>query len=221
MGFGAGHIGLDHQDEKQIDYLLNEILDFGINLIDTARGYGQSEERIGKFLSHRRQDTVLSTKVGYSIPGYEDWSSGIITAGIDHALKLLKTDYLDIVHLHSCDKEILERGEVIEALLAAKQAGKIRAAAYSGENEGLQYAVDLQVFDSIECSVNIFELNSLKQQVKQAKEQGMGVIAKRPIANAPWRYDTRPVGEYVEPYWERMQQLTLPRDYPLNELALR
>lgn len=222
LGFGAGHIGLDGQDEKQVECLLNELLEMGINLIDTARGYGHSEERIGKFLSHRRQDYVLSTKVGYDVPGYQDWTKEIITAGINRALTVLKTDYLDIVHLHSCDLEILQRGEVIESLLEAKKQGKIRAAAYSGENEALQYAVDLDVFDSIECSVNLVDLNSLDQQVKLAKEKQMGVIAKRPIANAPWRYEERPTGLYVEPYWDRLQLMQLPtEEFSMQELALR
>lgn len=222
LGFGAGHIGLVGQDEKMVEQLLHEILDLGINLIDTARGYGVSEERIGKFLAHRRQDYILSTKVGYSVEGYVDWSKEIITAGIDRALKIMKTDYLDIVHLHSCDLEILQQGEVIESLLKAKQQGKIRAAAYSGENEALQYAVELDVFDSIECSVNIVDMNVLENQVFLAKEKQLGVIAKRPIANAPWRYKERPIGLYVEPYWDRVQTMNFQiEDYSLKELALR
>ena len=66
-----------------------------------------------------------------------------VIGGVDQALKLLKTDYIDIVHLHSCSKEILERGDVILALEDAKQAGKIRVMAYSGENEDLDFAISM------------------------------------------------------------------------------
>ena len=47
VGFGAGQIGNNSQSEKEIEILLNHVLDSGINLIDSARSYGLSEERIG------------------------------------------------------------------------------------------------------------------------------------------------------------------------------
>src|SRR5665647_1909397 len=93
LGFGAGHIGDYNSDEKSIDNLLNTAVDLGVNLIDTARGYGASEERIGKFLSHRRDEIILSTKVGYSIPGYQDWTYDLSLIHISEALKQLRTDY--------------------------------------------------------------------------------------------------------------------------------
>src|SRR5664279_3370914 len=83
IGFGAGHIGDYNSDEKSIDKLLNTAVDLGVTLFDTARGYGASEERIGKFLSHRRSDIVLSTKVGYSIPGFKDWTYECIVEGVN------------------------------------------------------------------------------------------------------------------------------------------
>ncbi len=127
IGFGAGHIGGNELSDTDAGRLLNFALDNGINLFDTARGYGLSEERIGSFLSYRREEFVLSTKVGYGIPGYSDWTYDIISAGIDTALKKLRTDYIDIVHLHSCSKEILIKGEVMDALDKAKSSGKILA----------------------------------------------------------------------------------------------
>src|SRR6185295_18171863 len=72
LGFGAGQIGDESMGEVQAGALLNAALDLGITLVDTARGYGLSEERIGTHLAHRRQEFVLSTKVGYSVPGYDD-----------------------------------------------------------------------------------------------------------------------------------------------------
>ena len=101
LGFGAGHIGDYNSDEKSINTILNTAVDLGINLIDTARGYGASEERIGKFLSHRRNEIILSTKVGYDIPGYKNWTYDCVIAGINEALKKLCTDYIDIVHFQN------------------------------------------------------------------------------------------------------------------------
>src|ERR1035437_1577658 len=113
LGLGAGHIGDYNADEKSVDKLLNTAVDLGVNLIDTARGYGASEERIGKFLSRRRNEIIFSTKVGYSIAGYEDWTYGCVIAGINEALKQLRTDYIDIVHLHFCPTDILRNNSVI------------------------------------------------------------------------------------------------------------
>ncbi|MGQ9799704.1 MAG: aldo/keto reductase [Ignavibacterium sp.] len=221
IGFGAGEIGDYNLPDSEVDKLLNTALDLGINLIDTARGYYASEERIGKFISHRRDEFILSTKVGYGIDGYADWSYEIIIAGIDEALRIMKTNYIDIVHLHSCSKEILQRGEVIDALLEAKKKGKIKFAAYSGENSALEFAISTGKFDSIMTSVNICDQHSLNKLIPIAKEKHLGVIAKRPIANAPWKFSDRPIGSYAEEYWLRWKEMNLPQSDNWLETFLR
>lgn len=222
LGFGSGQIGLEHQTDKEIDIFLNSILDTGINLIDTARGYGFSEERIGKSISNRRNEFILSTKVGYDVEGFEDWSYNAVYEGINRALKVMKTDYIDIVHIHSCSLDILQKGDVIEALLKAKENGKIRLAAYSGENAELDFAVKSKIFDSIECSINICDQRVIENQLQACKDNGLGVIAKRPIANAPWRFQERPIGQYVEPYWERFQKMNIQTNgLSFHEIAIR
>lgn len=217
LGFGAGHIGSDSQNEKEIERFLNEILDLGINLIDTARAYGLSEQRIGKFISHRRKEYILSTKVGYDVEWKPDWTYESVIGGIDQALKLLNTDYIDIVHLHSCQKEILEQGDVILALEHAKQSGKIRIMAYSGENDALDYAIRSNRFGSIQCSVNICDQRGIGTLLSDAAEKGLGVIAKRPIANALWRFSGPPLGHYSIEYWYRMQKMK--PDFPISDPA--
>lgn len=228
LGLGAGQVGSHALSENEAAKLLNSVLDLGITLIDTARGYNLSEERIGRYLRNRRHEYVLSTKVGYDIPGYEDWTGPTVTAGIDAALSRLQTDYIDIVHLHSCDLEVLQRGEVISALQAAVKAGKVRVAAYSGENEALEWAVTAKdsagqlYFQSIQTSINFCDQRGIDGPVAKAIAQGLGVIAKRPIANAPWRYSELPVGEYVEEYWKRAKAMNLnPAPFDWEDLALR
>jgi aryl-alcohol dehydrogenase-like predicted oxidoreductase len=201
---------------------LNAALDMGITLIDTARGYGLSEARIGRHLAHRRAEFVLSTKLGYGIAGQPDWTAGIIEAGVDAALRELRTDFIDIVHLHSCGLPILQAGEVIDALVSARDQGKIGTAAYSGDNEALAWAIASGRFGGVECSVNLFDQASLGAELPRACAQGLGVIAKRALGNAPWRFAERPVGDYCETYWGRLQQLSYDTaGLPWDELALR
>lgn len=222
LGFGAGQIGDAALSEDHVGTLLNRAIDRGVTLVDTARGYGLSEERIGRHLSYRRQDFILSTKVGYGVPGFADWTYDGILAGVDQALQFMRTDYIDIVHLHSCPLATLQQGDVIRALHRAKDMGKIRVVAYSGENAELEWAVNSGHFGGVECSINVCDQRSLLAILPQAQERGIGVIAKRSVANAPWRYTERPVGEYCEEYWARLQAMALNNhDMPWSELALR
>ncbi len=207
LGLGAGQIGGAELDEAVVGKLLNTALDLGINLIDTARGYGLSEERIGRHLAHRRSEFVLSTKVGYGVPGFDDWTYDCIIAGVEQALRHLQTDVLDIVHLHSCPLATLHANGVIDALEKTREQGKIRIAAYSGENQELAWAIASNRFGSVECSVNLFDQLSLAEMLPDAAARGMGVIAKRPMGNAPWRHATQPHGDYCEVYWQRLQEL--------------
>ncbi|MGO9246300.1 MAG: aldo/keto reductase [Verrucomicrobiia bacterium] len=221
LGFGAGQIGDGQLDEAQVGRLLNEALDLGITLIDTARGYGLSEERIGRHIAHRRREFVLSTKVGYGIDGVPDWTFGCILAGVDRALKLMKTDHLDIAHLHSCPQDTLERGEVIDALDRCVGDGKIRFAAYSGDNEPLDWALASGRFRGLMCSVNVFDQRAIDRVVTPAGKHSIGLIAKRPIGNTPWLHANQPSGRYCEQYWLRMKAMGLDFGADWADIALR
>ncbi len=221
LGFGAGHIGGNNLTEQEVSYLLNTLPDIGITLIDTARGYGLSEERIGRHLSHRRPDIVLSTKIGYGIPGVHDWTYSAIIEGTHTALKLLQTDYIDIVHLHSCPMNILQMGEIYEALWKMKSEGKIRCIAYSGENEELEFAVHRNFFTAIQTSLNLFDQRNIDGLCIKAKEFGMGIIAKRPLGNRPWRFEQLPAGDYCEEYWRRMRAMNLDLGPDPDDTAIR
>ncbi len=222
IGFGAGHIGGDHADDKSVESLLNGALDLGINLIDTARGYGQSEERIGRLLGNRRKDFILSTKIGYGIDGIPDWTPPIIHAGVTTALRKLRTDHLDIVHFHSCPIEVLRNDEMLKAIQQEVETGRVRVAAYSGENAALEYAVNSGVFGSIQCSFNIADQRSIDIILPLTGSKKMGVIAKRPVANIAWRFQERPTGQYAEVYWDRLQAMKLnPGKLDWLEMALR
>jgi aryl-alcohol dehydrogenase-like predicted oxidoreductase len=220
LGLGAAQVGDTRLSEAEAAVLLAAAVDAGITLIDTAPSYGLSESRVGRHLASRRNQIVVSTKLGYGVAGIEDWTGACITAGVDQALRVLRTDRIDIAHLHSCPRATLERGDVVVALEQAKRAGKIRSIAYSGENEDLAYALSMQRFDGLMASLNVCDQRVIDDTLPSLR--GTGFIAKRPSANHPWRFDQTPVGDYCEPYWHRWKAMG-ESNYGLDwgELAIR
>jgi aryl-alcohol dehydrogenase-like predicted oxidoreductase len=201
LGFGAMQVGDPSLGEAQVERLLHHVLDAGLTLLDTARSYGVAEERIGRVLERRRGEFVLSTKVGYGVPGIPDWTYDCVLAGVDAARARLRTDVIDIVHLHSCELATLEAGDVTRALLRCRELGKIRVAAYSGDGAALRFASLTSnastgevarspgedcVFQGLQASVNLCDQQSLPL-LQDARTRGVGTIAKRSLAGRPWQ----------------------------------
>jgi aryl-alcohol dehydrogenase-like predicted oxidoreductase len=209
VGFGAAALGESSMSEKEAEALLHGALDEGITLVDTARSYGVSEERVGRLLGARRSTVVLSTKGGYGVQGVADWTGEAVACGIDDALARLRTTTIDVFHLHSCDEHTLARGDILDALARAKEAGKVRVVAYSGENEALERALAIDAFGSVQCSVNLFDQRALRTLLSGRALGGVGVLAKRPLGNAPWRFQGPPHGDYAWEYWHRMCAMRL------------
>jgi len=206
LGFGGSEIG--NSDEKTVDRLLGQAVDAGLNLIDTAECYGNSEELIGKVLGGRRSDYYLFTKCGHAAGlEYPDWDLLMLEKSIDRSLKRLQTDYVDMIHLHSCREEVLREGGVIEVLQRAKEAGKTRYIGYSGDRKDALYAVQTGIFDSLEISVNIADQEAIDLTLDEAMKRNMGVTAKRPIANAAWIHETMDETAYPYIYWHRLREL--------------
>ena len=199
---------LNFADEAEAGRVLNGALDGGINFLDTSACYGISEELIGRTVAHRRQEYILATKCGHVTGGYEGepWTPETIKHSIDRSLQRLKTDYLDLVQLHSCDREILESGEVIQTLLEARDAGKTRFVGYSGDNEAAQWAVESKIFDTLQTSFNLVDQYARTRLFSPAKANEMGIIVKRPIANGAWGAEQSP-SDYAAEYFSRAQQM--------------
>ena len=210
LGFGGAEIGFDpNTTQEDVDAMLGGALDAGLNLIDTAAAYHSSEVMIGNAVGGaRRKEFILITKCG-AIDGFtrSDWSKNGIIETIQQSLKNLKTDYLDIAQLHSCDAQILKRGEAVEALQLARERGYTRFIGYSGDNEDAQYAIEMNVFDTLQTSVSIADQSAIDGNISLAAAKNLGIIAKRPVANAVWRNSEKPKDAYHQPYWERIQKL--------------
>jgi aryl-alcohol dehydrogenase-like predicted oxidoreductase len=209
LGFGGAEIGYNpNQTQEDVNDLLNSAIDAGLNVIDTAAAYKTSETMIGEAVGKRRKEFYLLTKCG-ALDAFtrSDWSKKGILETIENSLRALKTDYLDIAQLHSCDSEILKRGEAIEGLQRAQEKGYTRYIGYSGDNEDARVAIEMDVFDSLQTSVSIADQTPIDGNIKLATEKGLGVIAKRPIANAVWRHKEKPSDSYHHEYWDRIQKL--------------
>jgi len=111
---------------------------------------------------------------------------------------------------------VLARGDVVEALLAAVRAGKVRVAAYSGDGAALQWAIDSGLFGAVQCSINLADQRALDGSVARAADRGIGVLAKRTLANAAWREAERPSAPDRAEYWGRLRAMELP---PPGEIA--
>lgn len=207
LGFGGAEIGFHSVPAETVGALLNSALDAGLNVIDTAECYGGSEEAIGQTVAHRRSEYFLFTKCGHAA-GLElsDWDPKMLEQSIERSLKRLKTDYLDLIQLHSCSEEMLKQGDVIAVLQRARDAGKTRYIGYSGDNQHAYYAITCGAFDTLQTSLSIADQQILERNLPAARERNMGVIIKRPIANAIWMSADRP-GDYYVPYWERFKAL--------------
>jgi aryl-alcohol dehydrogenase-like predicted oxidoreductase len=221
VGLGAGPLGDLALSDKEADAVVHAALDLGVTFFDTARSYVASEDRLGRALGARRAGVVLATKGGYGAAAH-DWTGDAIRLGIDDALGRLRTDVIDVFFLHSCPLGTLQRDDLAAELARAKDAGKVRAAGYSGDGEALLWAIDSGRFDVVECSVSPFDQAALADAVPRASERGVGVVAKRALGNAAFLHREPPARDDVRVYWERQQRMKLdPSPLAWPEAALR
>ena len=209
LGFGGSEIGYEQASPETVAELLNSALDAGLNVIDTAECYHNSEELIGQAVSNRRKEFYLFTKCGHphGFGEHADWSKESILESIQRSLCRLKTDKIDIVQLHSSSEAELRKGEAIEALQVARDRGYVRYIGYSGDSQAARFAVESGAFDTLQASINIADQEAIDLTLPLAREKQMGVIAKRPIANAAWKTGHRPIDSYHHEYWQRLRKL--------------
>ncbi len=230
LGLGTAEIGFSRTDESTLDSILGAAYEAGINVLDSAAMYGDAEEKLGRLLAAgRRKKFFMFTKCGAHLPKLTglkrglrrarrsvgrmlgqppfEWHPSTLRGNIEESLRRLKTDYIDLIQLHSCSEEILKRGEAIQTLLQAKDAGKVRYIGYSGDGSAALWAVKSGCFHSIQVSINVADQRALVDVIPQALAAGLGIIAKRPIANAVWRSTERPQEQRLHVYWSRMRSL--------------
>jgi aryl-alcohol dehydrogenase-like predicted oxidoreductase len=210
LGFGGSEIGYESVSGRTVAKLLSSALDAGLNVIDTAECYVNSEELIGKAVGARRREFYLFTKCGHPRGfGGGDWRPASLLKSIERSLERLRTDHVDLIQLHSCELAELKKGDVIDALEQARARGVTRYIGYSGDGEAARYAIECGRFDTLQTSVSIADQEAIELTLPLARAKKMGVIAKRPIANVAWRYTRKPESYYAD-YWMRLRKLEYP-----------
>jgi len=167
--------------------LLGEVLDGGINLIDTAIDYGRSEELIGRYLGHRRDEYFLASKCGCLLapppagarpPFPHDYSAGNVRAGIEQSLRRLRTDHLDLVQVHmSPSRAQMEADGTLEALVAARDEGKTRFLGMSGILPNLPDHIAMGVFDVFQIPYSVVQREH-EELITAAAQAGAGTLIR-------------------------------------------
>ena len=195
LGIGALEIGRnwgmgsdnERPGEEIAGEVLNTVLDLGINLIDSASAYHRSEERIGKYVSNRRNEYVLATKCGEHSDEprtYYDFTYEGISKSIDKSLKLLNTDVIDLLQIHfGPDPEgTLDKGETLRAMQDARKAGKVKYLGASIDGEIAKRCILSGDFDVMQLGYNLFHQGN-EENIRLCKERGMGVLIRSGLGN--------------------------------------
>jgi len=177
-----GHFG--RPSEMAAIDLVHATLDAGINFIDTARAYGESEAVLGKALHGRRDQVVLATKVALHQP------DGSVPTGaalrrhmldsLETSLRLLQTDYVDLWQIHNVDADVLaQHAEVASVFAEARRSGKIRGAGGSFYGAELPaQALALDIFDVLQVTFSVFDQRLAAHVLPLAQAQNVGVMVR-------------------------------------------
>ena len=173
-------------EDKMIVNLLSEAQELGVRLIDTAPAYGNSEHRIGQLLPGRREDWILCTKTGEQYSGGKssyDFSSRAVIDSVEQSLKHLRTDYLDIVLIHSDgdDLGILHQTDAFPTLERLKEKGDIRFIGMSTKSVEGSIAA-LEVSDVLMLTLNLEDQSNINV-IKAAEEKNTGILLKKVFAS--------------------------------------
>ena len=183
LGLGCGFLG--HAAGFDGPRLLSQALELGVTLYDTADFYGDTELWLGRAFENNRDQVVLATKFGMlRRPDGNittDFSVAHMRKVLDSALKRLRTDVIDLFQLHSPPPEVLDDLELLEALRAAKRAGKIRGFGLSLYGvELMRQAILRWQPDALQVDFNLYDQQA-REIFAEAEQAGVGLLARRPL----------------------------------------
>lgn len=193
IGFGCwaigGH-GYGATDDKESLEALESAWEKGVNFYDTADtyGFGHSEELVGKFLKAKpRDEIIIASKVGWDFYGEDgskkNFTPEYIFEACEKSLKRLGVDCIDVYQLHNPTPEQIEEGSAIDALEKLKKEGKIRFSGVSIHTErDAKACFENGKVDTLQLILNILEQGLSETVFPKAKELGVGLIVREPLA---------------------------------------
>jgi len=237
VSLGTVEIGIDYgldsrgtasrPPESEAALLLHRALDLGINLIDTARAYGESEAIIGRTLNGRRREFVLCTKVA-SFHGQNLQPKALrekVTASIQESLRLLQTDAIDVLMIHSAPVEAVLSGELIDILEDVRRQGDIRwiGASVYGEDAALA-AVASGRYDCLQVAYSMLDRRMEARAIPDAAGRNVGLVARSVLLKGSLTERYRYLPESLAPLREsvcRLETLAAGHGMALPEMAYR
>lgn len=178
LGFGG--ISIARVDKETAKSAVNKAIELGINFIDTANAYDDSEEKLGYALKGKRDKVIIATKSG------SREKQGLLDH-VDNSLKLLQTDYIDLLQLHqvSRDDEIInlfKEDNAYEGALEAQRQGKVRHIGVTSHKlEAAITLVKTSKFETIQFPGNFIETDVFEKLVPEANKKDMGIIIMKPL----------------------------------------
>jgi aryl-alcohol dehydrogenase-like predicted oxidoreductase len=192
---GGAHLSRKPLDEPGAVRLIHAALDRGINFLDNCwdYGHGNSEKWMGTALAQAgyRHKAFLMTKL-------DGRTKEAATSQLDESLARLKTDHIDLVQFHEILRfddpdRILTEGGALEALVAAKQSGKVRFIGFTGHKDPRIHLYMLEVakrhgfvFDTAQMPLNVMDAHFRSfshMVVPELVKQGIGVLAMKTMGD--------------------------------------
>ncbi len=203
MDYGIAAGGGDRRpDEAAAEALLHRALDLGINYIDTARAYGESEAIIGRVLKSRRQEFVLASKL--SADEKETASPGTLRdhfrRSLDESLRALQTDRIDVMMLHSASASSMAGQEVWEALDRLRRTGEVRFIGVSVYGpEAARLAIDSGACDCIQIAYSLLDRRPEADVLARARKRDVGIVVRSVLLKGVLTYRYRHLPEELAP----------------------
>lgn len=179
-------------DQKEVDQMVARALDSGINFVDTADAYGESEEMLGKALKGRRDDVVLASKFARPIgdePNNQGGSRRWIITAVENSLRRLNTDHLDLYQMHRPDPQT-DIEETLSALTDLVRSGKVRAIGTSDmpasdmvEAQWVAERRGLERFRTEQAHYSLLDRSIEREVLPVAQRYGMGTLIWSPLAS--------------------------------------
>jgi len=187
IGFGSAPLGHSFQSQETFDRVVGEALDLGINYIDTATIYDVAQERLGSIVRARRDRLFVATKT-------RGMSRDKAVATLEESLRLLKTDHVDLIHLHNIGdfdiEKLLDADGPLRGLLDARKRGLTRFIGVSGHQrvEKMAAAVKTGEIDVVMPAMNFVDQHIYAYETRvlpEARKHKAGIVAMKVLGGAP------------------------------------